>query len=112
MTKRVSTKIDLAKTIIRISICFNDIKLSDTEVTVLAYFMVYGINTQTKQLIIKSGVCKNINNVKTVMVKLKKAGLIYKDEFSGKVLVIKALAIEVTPAVGIYLKVENKLNEY
>lgn len=108
MTKQVSTKIDLAKALVYITLCFNNIKLSDTEITVMSYFMVYGINQQTKNLIIKAEVCKNINNIKTIMVKLKKNDLIYKDDFSGKVLVHATLSLELTPTVAIYLKIENK----
>lgn len=108
IAKQVTTKIDLAKAVINIVICFNNIKLSDTEVTVMAYFMVYGVTQQTKNLLIKAGVCKNINNIKTMMVKLKKLALIYKDELSGKVLVANILAFELTPTVGLYLKIDNK----
>jgi len=109
MVKQVSTKIELAKTIVNISMCFNNIKLSDTEVSVLAYFMVYGINTQSKNLIVKSEICKNLANIKTIMVKLKKLELIYKDDLNGKVYVDKNLSFELTPTVAFYLKIDNKL---
>lgn len=108
MVKQVTTKIDLARAIVNITLCFNDIKLSDTEITILAYFMVYGVNTNTKNLIVKSEVCKNIANIKTIMVKLKKLGLIYKDDLNGKVYVDKSIGFELTPTVGIYLKIDNK----
>ena len=104
MQKTVGSKVELAKNIIRISLCFNDIKLSETETTVLAYFMVYGVNQQSKNLLIKSEVCKNLPNIKTIMVKLKKLGLIYKDDLNGKVYVAESLAFELTPTIGIYLK--------
>lgn len=104
MQKAVSTKVELAKNVIRISLCFNDIKLSETEMTVLAYFMVYGVNQQSKNLLIKSEVCKNLPNIKTIMVKLKKLGLIYKDDLNGKVYVAESLSFELTPTIGIYLK--------
>lgn len=107
MQKVVKTKIEIAKTVLSIALCFNDLKLSQTEATVMSYFMVYGITPQTKNLLIKAEVCKNINNIKTVMVKLKKLGLIYKDEFYGKVLVSNALNFDITPTVGVYLKVDT-----
>lgn len=108
MVKNVGSKIELAKTIINVSICFNNIKLSDTEITILAYFMVYGINQQTKNLIVNSKVCKSLANIKTIMVKLKKLELIYKDDFNGKVYITQSLNFELTPTVGIYLKIDNK----
>lgn len=106
MVKQVTTKVELAKSIITITTSFNDIKLSDTETTVLAYFMVYGITTQTKNLIVKSGVCKNLANIKTLMVKLKKLEFIYKDELNSKVYVSKNLTFNLTPTVGFYLKID------
>lgn len=109
MVKSVSTKIELAKAIVFIAICFNNIKLSDTEATVLSYFMVYGVSQQTKNLLIKAGVCKNINNIKTVMVKLKRLEFIYKDDFDGKVKVASNLDFELTPTIGIYLKLDHKI---
>lgn len=104
MVKKVNSKVELAKNIISIYICFNDSSLSDTEKTVLAYFMVYGINPQTKELIIQSEICKNIFTVKTVMAKLKRRGLIYKDDFNRKVYVNKNLKFDITPDAAFYLK--------
>lgn len=109
MVKSVGSKIELAKTIITVSICFSNIKLSDTEITILAYFMVYGINQQSKNLIVKSSICKSLANIKTIMVKLKKLELIYKDDITGKVCVTPSLNVDLTPTIGIYLKVDNKL---
>jgi len=108
MEKSAQTKVDLAKNVLRISLCFNDLKLSDTETTVMAYFMVYGVNQQSKNLLIKSTVCKNLQNIKTIMVKLKKLGLIYKDDLNGKVYVTQSLAFELTSTMGIYLKIVSK----
>lgn len=107
MTKKVGSKVELAKTIINVSLYFNDIKLSDTEIMVLAYFMVYGVTQATKDLIVKSEICKNIANIKTIMVKLKKLDLIYKDDLNSKVYVNKGLKLELTPAVAIYLKIDT-----
>lgn len=104
MMKKVNSKVELAKNIITIYTAFNDLKLSDTEKTVLGYFMVYGINLQTKELIVQSEICKNIFTLKTVMARLKKDGLIYKDDFNRKVYVNDNLRFEVTSNVAFYLK--------
>lgn len=108
MATNVASKVELAKAIINVSLCFNNIKLSDTEATVLSYFMVYGVTQQTKTLIVNSKVCKNLANIKTVMVKLKRLELIYKDELNSKVYVTKSLNINLTPVVALYLKLEVK----
>lgn len=120
MVKNVPSKVELARAIINLTICFRDIKrkepnkeeevlkLSDTETSVLAYFMVYGVNLSTKNLIVKSGICKNLANIKTIMVKLKKYELIFKDELNGKVYVDKNLSFELTSTVGLYFKIDVK----
>lgn len=108
MQKTVTSKIEFAKIIVQVATCFNNIKLSETEITVLSYFIVYGVNQQSKNLIVTSMVCKNLANIKTIMVKLKKLNLIYKDDLNGKVYVAKVLKFELNSSVGIYLKVSNK----
>ena len=107
MTKKVTTKIELSKAIIYIALCFRNIKLSDTEISVLAYFMVYGVNQQSKQLIVNSGICKNIQGIKTIMVKLKKKELIFKDDFDGRVCVNKSLNLKLTNTFTILLKIDT-----
>lgn len=109
MQKAISSKIELAKDIIELTTCFNKIKLSNTQVSVLAYFMLYGINTQSKNLIVNSLICKNLANIKTIMVKLKKLNLIYKDELNSKVYITKALNVELTSTVALYFKLENRI---
>ena len=74
MQKTVSSKIEFAKIIVQVATCFNNIKLSETEITVLSYFIVYGVNQQSKNLIgpivfpfyIANNfriVCKHINGI-------------------------------------------------
>jgi hypothetical protein len=109
MQKKVTSKVELAKAIIALASCFSDKKLSQTQISVLAYFMVYGINVQSKNLIVKSGICKNIANIKTVMVLLKKLDLIYKDDLNGKVYVSKSLQIDLTDTVALYFKIDNSI---
>ncbi len=73
LTTEAETKIDLAKKAISIAVHFwgltnTSMALSETETNVLAYFMVYGINNQCKDLIVKASICKNIANINTIMV--------------------------------------------
>lgn len=107
--KQVNSKINLAKTVIKVLTTFNEIKISETEITVLAYFIVYGVNLNTKKLIVSSAICKNLNNVKTIMFRLKKEGLIYKDDLNGKVYVNKIFNLKDVQSAGIYLKIDNKV---
>lgn len=108
LSKTVATKLDLAKAIAGLYVCFNNIKLSDTELTMLSYFMVYGITPQCKDLIVRAEICKNLANTKPLMSNLKKIGLIYKDDLNSKMYVSKNLNFELTPTIGLFLKVDNK----
>ena len=103
--KQVLTKVDLALVTIKLYGCFHNVKLSDTEMLVLSYFMVYGVNIQTKQLLFKSGVCKP-SSIKTIMVKLKKLGLIYKDELNRKVYVHTDSQFKINDTVALLFKIQ------
>jgi hypothetical protein len=107
LAKNVSSKVELAKSIITILVYFNGIKLSETETNILAYFIVYGLNDKTKELIVKSGICKNLTHIKVTMTKLKKMQLIYKDELNRKTYLSKSLSFNLTSTVGFYLKVSS-----
>lgn len=108
LTTTANGKIAFATKIINTVTNFWTINLSSTEQTVLAYFMVYGITNDCKDLIVKANVCKNVANINTLMTKLKHLGLIYKDELNGKNYICKQLKFELTPTVAIFLKLENK----
>lgn len=108
LNKTATSKIDLAKKVLNTCLNFWEVSLSETEVSVLAYFIVYGINNKCKELVVKAGVCKNVPNINTIMVKLKKLNLIYRDELNGKNYICKALNFELTPTIGFLLKIETK----
>lgn len=108
LNKAVSSKLDLAKAVVSAFINFFNINLSATELNILAYFMVYGINNNCKELIVKANICKNTANINTIMVKLKKYKLIKKDELNGKNYVCDSLNFEMTPSVGLLIKIDNK----
>jgi hypothetical protein len=108
LNKTATSKIDLAKKTLSVCLNFWNVNLSDTEMNVLAYFIIYGINNKCKELIVKAVVCKNIPNINTIMVKLKKLGLIYRDELNGKNYLCKALNFEITPTIGFLIKIETK----
>jgi len=108
LTTTANGKIAFVTKIINTVINFWGIALSATELQVLAYFMVYGITNECKDLIVKAEICKNVANINTIMVKLKKLKLIYKDDLNGKNYVCKQLKFDITPTVAIFLKLENK----
>lgn len=72
--KKTKTKMEQIRLVISILCTVNGIILSDTQLITLCYFVVYGLNKQTDDLIIRSGVVKNkkiLNNIKTFLCNLQ-----------------------------------------
>lgn len=104
--KKTESKIDQARTIASIFCNIYGIKISNTELTILAYFMVYKINEQTKSLIIKSELIAPNNSYDNLLSKFRKLGLIYK--INKKNVITDKLNFELSPVVGIIIKIDNR----
>lgn len=104
--KKTTNKIEQAKTVASLFCNIYNIKLSDTELSVLAYFMVYKITEQTKQLILKSKVLLSINSYDNLLSKLKKLGLVYKKNKTN--LITEKLNFELSSVIGIIIKIDNR----
>lgn len=104
VNKTHKTKMEMATQLVKIFCALKNVHLSETQTTVLVYFMLYGINNETKDLIINSKICKNRNVVKGNMVALRKAGFIYKDDLNDKNYVAEELSFNLTSTVGLYIK--------
>lgn len=103
--KKVQGKIDQAKLLISIFCKLSNIKLSDSELTVLAYFMIYKLNKSTEELILKSKVLANEDSLKNAMSKLRKVKLIIrknKQDFINDI-----LNIPMQPIIGLFIKIDN-----
>lgn len=105
--KKTNSKVEQAKVLIAIFCLLINIKLSDTELTVLAYFMVYRINRKTKDLILSSGILKTEDSLKNTMSKLKKFGMLVRDSESKEYTLRKDLDFQVNPIVGVIIKIDN-----
>lgn len=104
--KKTNNKIDQAKAIISVFCLLSEVKLSDTETTVLAYFLVYGVSLGTEELIIKSHLHTpySLNNTKS---KLKRFGLLKKDYRTKQYQVNEKLSVKPDPHIGILIKIDN-----
>jgi hypothetical protein len=105
--KKTSSKVEQAKTMISIFCLLTNIKLSDTELTVLAYFMVYKINRKTKDLILSAGILKSDDSLKNTLSKLKKFGMLVRNIDSKEYSLRKELDFTLTPAMGVLIKIDN-----
>lgn len=106
ISKKSKSKIDQAKLVLSVLCLLSSISLSDTELTALAYFMVYGINEKTKSLIITAKILKTDDSLRNAMTKFRKFGLIKKNERKEDLLVDQ-INFPLTDVMGILIKVDN-----
>lgn len=104
--KKVQGKIEQAKLVISIMTKLMNIRLSDSETIVLAYFMVYGVGEQTKDLIVKSQVLAGVDSLNNSLSKLRKVGLLHKHNKQD--LLNVNLDIKLEPIIGILIKLDNR----
>jgi hypothetical protein len=105
--KKTNSKVEQAKTMISIFCLLMNIKLSDTELTVLAYFMVYKINRKTKDLILNAGILKSDDSLKNTLSKLKKFGMLVRNIDSKEYSLRKELDFGLSPTMGVLIKIDN-----
>ena len=106
--KKTNGKIEQAKTIISIFCLLSDIKLSDAELTVLAYFCVYKQNDKVKEFILKGNILKTQDSLRNTISKLKNIGLLKKSTTNKEYIVNERLSFNVEPVIGFLIKVDNK----
>lgn len=104
--KRTGNKIEQARVVIAIFCLLSEIKLSDNELTVLAYFMVYGMTKETDDLIIKSAIHTpySLNNTKS---KFKRFGLIKKNQSARQYEINERLRVKPEAQIGMLIKIDN-----
>lgn len=106
ITKKTSSKVEQIKTIIKVFCLLSDIKLSDTEVTTFAYFIVYGISQKTNELIIQSKILKSLSSLKNTMSKFRKTGLLLKNDREEDI-VTSQINVQPSETVGVFIKIDN-----
>lgn len=106
--KKTNGKIEQAKVLLSVFCLLSEISLSDTELTVLAYFLVYKITDTTKELILKSEILKSEDSLKNTMSKLKKFGLIKKSSVSKEYYITEKVNLQLDTVVGVLVKIDNK----
>lgn len=76
LEKKTTSKTEQIKLAIAISCLVSDIHLSDTELSVLAYYVTYQISEKTDDLLIKSNVVKDVSSLRNIKTKLRKIGFL------------------------------------
>lgn len=104
--KKTTGKVEQAKVIISIFCQLYNIKLSKSELTILAYFMVYKISQTTEELILKAKIMANTASLHNAMSKLRKFGLIKK--LNKEDVLNESLNVSLEPLMGIIIKIDNQ----
>lgn len=105
--RKTNNKLDMIKKIVSVYCLLSDIKLSETDVTVLSYFILYGINERTKKLIVDSKLL-NHDSIKNTMSKLRANNLIKKSEYRRKEDYLNPVFnFPLQDIVGLMIKIDN-----
>lgn len=107
-TKKVNGKIEQAKIIIHIFSLLSDLKLSESELTIMAYFAVYVDNTKVKDLVLKGNILKSEDSLRNTISKLKSIGLIKKSPINKEYVVHERINFAVEPVIGFIIKIDNR----
>lgn len=103
---KTTSKIELAKKIISIYCLLSGIKLSETEIATICYFIVYGYSNETKDLIINSKIISGRDSLDNIVSKLRKLGLIIGK--GNKTSLNPQIAYNLTPVMGLFIKLDNQ----
>ena len=106
--KKTNGKIEQAKVVLSVFCLLSEIKLSDTELTVLAYFLVYRDSDETRELILKSELLKRDGSLGNTVSKLKKFGLLKKSVSTKRYEVNDKINFQSENAVGVVIKINNQ----
>ena len=77
--KKTTTKTEQIKMFLAILCTLNSIVLSSTEMSILAYYIQYRISIKTDDLIIASGIVKDIGLLRNAKYRLCKKGFLKRD---------------------------------
>jgi predicted transcriptional regulator len=106
ITKKTSSKVELASLVIKVYNVLSNISISDTDVEILSYMMVYGFNKRTKKLILSSKILNSSNSLENAMTRLRKVGLIVRDR-DGYNIPCNGINIDPKQNAGMIIKLEN-----
>lgn len=73
---KTGSKLEQAAKLIRVYCVLNNIRPSDTSVLVCAYIMLYGLNDQVKEDMIKAGVMGKPDSLKNEIYTLRRMGIL------------------------------------
>jgi hypothetical protein len=106
VVKKTNSKIDQIKTLLSIYCLLSGIKLSQSELTLLSYFIVYGITEETKERVISTKILHE-NSVKNSMSSFLKKGLLERSPITKQYSLNPTINIKPDEAIGMLIKLDN-----
>ena len=105
LKRNTDNKIELANLTLKVYCLLHDIKLNKTNSLVMSYFMIYGINKSTKDMILKSKILNAPNSIENTLTILRKKKLVYK-LINGQNDITEELKIA-KDKMGVIIQLEN-----
>lgn len=106
VVKKTNSKIEQAKTLLSVFCLLSDIRLSDTDLTVLSYFLVYGAKQETRDLIVKSSIL-NQDSLRNTVSRLNKFGLVKKSLTSKEYELSEKINVQPDGKLGMFIQIDN-----
>lgn len=108
IVKKTKHKTDQIQLVISILCLVEGIKLSKTDIKVLAYFVIHGLKETTEQLLINSKVVKDMPQLRNVKTKLTKLKFLKKEPNIYKSYELNlSKDFEVTPEMKLLITIDN-----
>lgn len=107
---KTGSKLEQASKLVRIYCTLNNINPSDTSILVCAYIMVYGLNIQVKEAIIKAGIMGKLSSLQNEIYSLRRMGLLEGVGNNTKVStkVVPAGVQALTPQTLVIINLDNR----
>jgi hypothetical protein len=77
--------VEKIKTIIKIYAVLKKSRISDLQITIMAYLIIYGINGRTRDLVINQlKLCSTLNSYKKAMTVLRRERMLVRDQYNTR----------------------------
>lgn len=107
---KTANKLEQASKVLKLYCILHNMNPSETSILVSAYIMVYGLDDNVKQDIIKAGIMGKISSLENEIYKLRKMGILEgvknKTRISSKI--VPATIQALTPQTLILINLDNR----
>jgi hypothetical protein len=101
-------KIDQIKTVIKLYAVLKRSRVSDLQITLLAYLILYGISDKTREFIISElRLCSTLNSYKKAMTVLKREGMLTRDEYNTHYMVSPDVKLDIKNNVVMVIRIHK-----